>query len=219
MKGFRIASALAVISLFTAGSGWAQSAPALPRGDLFGSLGWLNGHEADVGTYNDWYNSSLDGAATFGWYWTEHLKSEIEAAASTPSDLYASRQITIDGQPGFASSEYTFRTRRIAISQQYQFGRNAWFHPHLAAGVDLNWERVHQSDEEIYYYDPRPRESRIVRRPPPDPDRTDFRARPFAATGFKAYMTSRAFFRTDLRFVVGSELEQVLWRVGFGFDF
>jgi hypothetical protein len=217
MKRFAIAAAV-VGSLLCAGPARAQSVAALPSGDVVASIGWLNAHKPDLTPYGDWHDS-LDGALAIGWYWTEHVKSEIDAAASTESDLYVNRQITIDGQPAFASSEYAFSTRRIAVSQVYQFGHNAWFHPHVAAGLDLNWERVRQSDEEIYYFDPRPREGRVVRRPPPDPDRTDFRARPFAAVGFKAYLTPRAFFRTDLRFVGGGDLEQVLWRVGFGVDF
>ena len=218
MKGLPIVTA-AMLWLMCAGAARAQPGPDLPQGDVFGSLGWLNGHKPGLDMYNDWYNDSLDGAVTFGWYWTEHVKSEIDAAASTPSDLSTSRQVTIEGQPAFATSEYTFSTRRISISQQYQFGHNAWFHPHLAGGVDLNWERTRQSDEEIFYFDPQPRESRVIRRPPDDPDRTDLRIRPFVSAGFKAYMTTRAFFRTDLRFVAGNHLDAVLWRAGFGIDF
>jgi hypothetical protein len=218
MKGFRIAVWLA-LGLLCAVPARAQAPPEMPKADLFGSLGWLNGHKPDLAPYNDWYNRSLLSSATVGWYWTEHLKSEVEVAASTPADLYANREVTIDGRRTFASSEYTFSTRRITLSQQYQFGRNAWFHPHLAAGLDLAWERVRQTDEEIYLYDSRLQQSRIVRRPPADPDRTDFRSRPFAAAGFKAYMTPRAFFRTDLRFVAGSRLDDVLLRFGFGVDF
>jgi hypothetical protein len=42
---------------------------------------------------------------------------------------------------------------------------------------------------------------------------------PFAATGFKAYLAQRAFFRSDLRFAFRDGLEDVLLRFGFGVDF
>jgi hypothetical protein len=45
------------------------------------------------------------------------------------------------------------------------------------------------------------------------------RTRPFVTTGFKAYVSDRAFFRGDVKLDVGSRVEQVVWRAGVGVDF
>ena len=44
------------------------------------------------------------------------------------------------------------------------------------------------------------------------------RTRPFVTTGFKAYISDRAFFRGDVKLDFGSRVEQVVWRAGFGVD-
>jgi hypothetical protein len=51
-------------------------------------------------------------------------------------------------------------------------------------------------------------------------ERTTTNVRPFAAAGFKAYVTERAFVRSDMRVSASSDrAEFVVWRAGVGFDF
>jgi outer membrane protein W len=215
MKGFPVLAAVA-LQLAAASTAAAQSTnPPSVRADVFGSLGWLNVNKGGLDTYNDWYNRSLYGGATFGWFWTEHLKTEVDAGASTTARLYGSREIVVDGQRASLPSHYSFSTRRISISQQYQFGENAWFHPHLGAGVDFNWERASRTDLPGYIYNP----TRLIHPGTQPQETTDLHTRPFVAGGFKAYMTNRAFFRSDLRIVASDRIDEVLWRFGLGFDF
>jgi len=56
---------------------------------------------------------------------------------------------------------------------------------------------------------------------PPErfPKRTEVHARPFAGLGFKAYMSPRSYFRTDLKFVIDGGVEEVMMRFGIGVDF
>lgn len=189
------------------------------RPDIAGLIAWQNVNKSELGSHNDWYNRAVHGAVTFGWYWSPHLKTELEASASTREEFNASREEIINGLRTYSASEYDFQTRRLTLSQQYQFGENAWFHPHLAAGADFNWERQNQLDREVYLYDPATRQSSIARRAARHPERTDLHVRPFAAAGFKAYMTPRSFVRSDLRIVAGRRIEEVLVRLGFGVDF
>jgi hypothetical protein len=134
--------ALAAVFL-SAGEAAAQTAPALVHGDVAGMVGWLRARTTDAspGDYADWH-SSLFGAASAGWYWTENLKTETDVGAGTRATAYRYRQITIDGRQSYLASETTFARRTLGISQQYQFFRNAWFHPHVAAGANLTWERL-----------------------------------------------------------------------------
>lgn len=73
----------------------AQSAPPLVRGDLAGSAGWLvAGKDLSIGAGGkDWHTSAF-GAASAGWYWTDHLKTEMDVGAGTQGTAYHYRQIT-----------------------------------------------------------------------------------------------------------------------------
>lgn len=219
MKGLGIVAAL-LLSSMIAPTASAQERPAgLARADLFGSLGWFNADTRDLTPYDDWYNRSLFGGGTAGWYWTDHLKTEIDAGATTRARLFSGQPVVINGVQTFRSSELTFSTRRLAISQQYQFGDNAWFHPHLAAGVDLTAERIERRDEAVTIFGQGAGGPRVLEPAVQHPPRTEWHTRPFVAGGFKAYMTRRAFFRSDMRLVLGSGVDEVLVRVGFGVDF
>lgn len=217
MKGARVLTAVWVLSGSTA---LAQTPTQdVVRPDIAGSIGWLNVNKSGLDSYNDWYNRGLQGAVTFGWYRSPHLKTELEASASTRVDFYSSREVFVGSFPAHVFSEYAFATRRVTLGQQYQFGENAWFHPHLAAGLDFNWETTRRHDREFLLYDPATRQNRPIQRAVDHPDRTDLHVRPFAAVGFKAYVTPRAFVRSDMRVVVYRRIEEVLIRFGVGVDF
>lgn len=217
---------LAMLSVAaTAGPASAQPVPPPPtpiaRADVSGMVGWFNADQSNATgeSYNDWYNSSGYGGAGFGWYWTDHHKTEIDFGATSEGDIYGSRQVVVDGYPTYTSSRVFFTTKKLAVSQQYQAFRNAWFHPHVAAGVDLTWETRREEEFPTIRYDDitrGPRELRPGRTIGPD---TELVVRPFIATGFKAYMTQKSFFRSDIRFTLRRGLEEVLWRAGFGIDF
>jgi hypothetical protein len=217
MKGMGL---LATVWLLSASAVSAQ-APAsdIVRPDLAGSIGWLHANKSSLDSYNDWYNRGLQGAVTLGWYWSTHVKTEVEASASTRGDFYASRTISINGFPAHVFSEYSFVTRRITVGQQYQFGENAWFHPHLGAGLDLNWETVSRRDQEVVLYNPATRQHGGIVAPVERPEETDLHVRPYVSAGFKAYVTPRAFVRSDTRLVLGKRLEDVVVRFGVGVDF
>jgi hypothetical protein len=189
------------------------------RPDISGSIGWLNGNKSELDSSHDWYNRGVHGALTFGWHWSTHLKTELEASASSRARFQAASEEVLNGARAFVNSEHSFRTRRLTLLQQYQFGENAWFHPHLAAGVDFNRERISRFDREVYFYEPAARQSSVVRQAVRHPDRTEVHTRPVVSAGFKAYVTPRAFVRSDLRIVSGSRVEEVLLRFGVGVDF
>jgi hypothetical protein len=197
----------------------AQAQRPLMRGDLAGTVGWLSARTTigSPGDHTDWH-SSLFGAASGGWYWTDHLKTEIDLGAGTRATAYRYRAITIDDRPNYLASETTFARRTLGISQQYQFFRNAWFHPHVAAGANLTWERTTEHFQAVLALDSPSRQRVLV------PERTDgphtaMAIRPFVATGFKAYTTRRSFFRTDLRVAFRGGADEALLRFGFGVDF
>jgi hypothetical protein len=196
----------------------AQTQP-IPRRDVSATIGWLDAKAEDAGflSYNRW-ESSLYGSAGAGWYWTDHLKTEVDFGAGTKGDVYLSSPLVINGVPG-QSIERQFSRRILGLSQQYQFFRNAWFHPYLAAGANLTWERRTDRFSPLFVYDQGTRTSRQVLPERFEGPRTEFDVRPFVGAGFKTYMTRRAFFRSDLRVGFKNGVDETLLRFGFGADF
>ena len=201
----------------------AQQPPAAPlaRGDVAGTLGWLNGDKSDLESRstNGWYNTGFYGGATAGWYWTDHHKTQVEAGATASISFYTYRLVTIGSVQASGSSRFVFALKRVALGQHYQFYRNAWVHPHVGAGVDLTWERTTEHADPIFGFDQVTRTSRLVRPGGTFGPTTKLLVRPYLETGFKAYMSPRTFFRGDTRVLVRGGIDEILFRCGFGVDF
>lgn len=223
MKAFHSLSRIALLAAVLAGSvgeASAQSEPRLTRGDFAGTIGWLSASTPSSGPYDDenWV-SSFFGAASAGWHWTDHLKTEVDFGAGTNARAFRGEPITFDGRITYVTTASRFARRTLGISQQYQFFHNAWFHPHLAAGANLTWERRTDDIGPIFLYDDVARTSRVVAPERTEGPRTSVTVRPFVAAGFKAYMTQRTFFRSDLRVAFRGGPDETVLRLGFGFDF
>jgi hypothetical protein len=204
--------------------GWArpvlaQSEPRTIRGDIAATVGWLSVDTAAHSVYdNDNWVSSLFGTVEAGWHWTDHIKTEIDFGAGTKATTYRTDPVVIDGRPTYQTTRTTLSRRTLALAPQYQFFHNAWFHPHLGAGATITWEHAILRGDPIFLYDG-VSGARPVAPGGFDEPRTSVTLRPFVATGFKAYMNERAFFRTDIRMTFGGRTDEVLLRVGFGVDF
>ena len=213
MKAILIAAMIAV-----------AGAPALAqdrlvRADASGTLGWFNAHKTIRDPYNDWYSDSLIAEAGFGWYWTDHWKTEVSTAASTAAESFGTTLIAASSPQLYLPSRLTFSTRRVSVTQHYQFGDNEWFHPYLAAGLDGVWQRTGRRDEPVYQYDAVTRQSRLVREALDHPLHTRAALFGAGAAGFKTYFARRAFFRSELRVMFTDRVEEVVLRFGFGVDF
>ena len=181
-------------------------------------LGFQVIHKPTPERYADRWHNTLFGGIQAGWYWTDHLKTELDFGAGTEASHYSVDQRPINGQPAIISRESTFSRQTIGVGQHYQFFRNAWFHPHLGAGVNVTRERVTDTIGPAIVYGPTG-PSRVVEPQRIDGPRTEVSVSPFVAAGFKAYLASRAFFRTDIRGSLNRRVDDVLVRVGFGVDF
>ena len=218
MKALQITFTLAAVLLLASWHASAQSV-TLSRADLSGSLGvqtvetggdgYFSSHHFDGGFY---------GAVAGGWYWTEHLKTEIDFGARTRARVWVATPTFVGDPQTYYPNEKTFSRQTLAIGQQYQFFHNSWFHPHLGAGVNLMREQSTLHQAAITVYDPATRTSRTLGRDRTEA-RTDFHVSPFVQSGFKAYMTPRTFFRGDLRVAFRGGVDDVITRFGFGFDF
>ena len=127
----------------------AQTAPAaLPGNDTIVSIGWA-GAEHEIHDQRRWDGALLAGLSG-GHYWTDHLKTEVEASWSGPRKQEVYETIERQGGYTYALSEYRAHDIRIGVSQVYQFGRNEWVHPYVGIGADVvrrgaSLERLPQS--------------------------------------------------------------------------
>lgn len=179
--------------------------------DVTASIGAFGANHQVAGVGGANWSSSLFKGLGIGYYWSDHVKTEIEAAWPGPTEAYGYFPTRLaDGTTAFAYDEHSFRTFNLSAGQLYQFGRNSFFHPFAGAGVDVSRER--DRNERTTETSRGPARKDIT-------DATVVRARPFVTTGFKAYFSERAFFRGELKLDVGSRVEQMVWKAGFGVDF
>ena len=210
------------VSLAASGVAAAQEAPRLPlsRGDLQVVVGWQNLHrEQPQPQSHEWINSIIYGSAGAGWYWTDHLKTQVDLGTGSEGHQYRYETIVVNGQPTALSSRVSVRQQSVAIGQHYQFFRNRWFHPHLGAGAAIAREITTETYNPVYVFDSLTRISREITAARSEGPEHRTLARPFAEGGFKAYMTRRAFFAADARALFKGDLDEVLFRFGFGVDF
>ena len=197
------------------------SHPRLMRGDVSGTVAWVstNTKELAYDQYNDW-RSQAGFSLGAGWYWTDHHQTRVEASGTTETTVYSAVPASFGGGQPFIPVRRSFESRRISVTQQYQFRRNEWVHPFVGAGVDFVRERVSGKDDPVFAYDPITRQSRLVRDAVEHAAHDEHTARGVLTAGVKAYLARKVFAVTDLRVSIGRRrTEDVQWRFGLGADF
>jgi opacity protein-like surface antigen len=178
------------------------------RGDVSASIGWFIADRPVTNACCPW-SSGLFKGLQGGYYWTDHLKTEVEIAASGETETYSYSQVGTGSSAVYSSNRHAFRDVLVSGTQAYQFGRNSYFHPFVAAGVDVAREQ-HTIERTAVIGTGRnittSSDTRVL-------------ARPFVVAGFKAYGSERMFFRTELKAGYRNGLDQITWKLGFGIDF
>ena len=196
----------------------AQTAPAaLPANDTTISIGWA-GAEHEIYDQRRWHGSLLVGLSG-GHYWTDHLKTEVEASWNSPRRHQVYQDIERQGGHTYALSDYRAHDIRVGAAQIYQFGRNDWVHPYVGVGADVvrreaSLDRLAQS-RSVYLQN---------RNIPVDilaasERKTIVFAHAVLKTGLKMYVSEKAFFNTELKFGVRRDVDHLVWKLGMGVDF
>jgi hypothetical protein len=213
MRVIVLALVLSIVPL----PGLAQPPGPVSRVDAAVSIGGFGASHPESAYYDRWAHSVL-GEVSAGIYWTDHLKSEIEFAWTREGRSSGIEILPETAPPRTIYFLHRYKTQLVSIGQSYQFGRNAFFHPFVTAGVSVDRERhtIDRPAQAAYVSGPPPRQL-----PVPALLRTETRiaTRPFTAVGFKAYLSQRAFFRMDLKVALKPTVEHVVWKVGVGVDF
>ena len=189
------------------------------RFDAAGYIAWLRANRGGIGgqTFRDWFATPRLSLG-IGRYWTQHLKTEAELAITGQGNLVSFEEL--ESEPAvsrYLYRDHTYRIRTLSFVQAWQFRRNAWIHPFLGAGIDVDWER-RTVETSLQVSDNRAEPAFTVVALPRE-TRTEVIPRAVAVAGLKAYLTRSAFFRTDVRASFRESVDQVAWRFGIGWDF
>ena len=189
------------------------------RFDAAGYIAWLRANRGGIGgqTFRDWFATPRLSLG-IGRYWTQHLKTEAELAITGQGNLVSFEEL--ESEPAvsrYLYRDHTYRIRTLSLVQAWQFRRNAWIHPFLGAGIDVDWER-RTVETSLQVSDNRAEPAFTVVALPRE-TRTEVIPRAVAVAGLKAYLTRSAFFRTDVRASFRESVDQVAWRFGIGWDF
>jgi opacity protein-like surface antigen len=194
-----------------------------PAWDVTGLLGWRGVRMIWNRPYDpvDYDNRLLAGVLV-GRHWTPHVKTEVEIGTTRTSDALTFTQPDYD-LPGYPTRPYIYSTHRVrdtvfSAAALYQFGVDAWFHPHVGAGVEVARTRDDATTTRQTLSVGTPPRQIVIAEPSSTSTRT-VTARAFLTTGFKAYASERVFVRTDLRVAAGQTPANVSARFGVGFDF
>ena len=220
------ALAITFVTCLTASIAAAQEpAPAvtlLPatasRWDGTAHVTWLGERHPNLPFQWDRWVNVASGGGTVGYYWTSHLKTEFDLSTSTTDEIYSIEPIALPGTNTLfpLQRDHEFHITTAAVGLVGQFFENSWFHPFVSAGLEIVREQEHV-ETTTPGFPPRPFPPSIVTEP-----ETIVRlaARPYVATGFKVYVSERAFIRSDVRTSWSSDgLAALGWHNGVGFDF
>jgi hypothetical protein len=192
----------------------------LPRNDVVISIGWFGGDYLDRDTYDLGWKPSVHLGLGGGHYWTDNLKTEVEAVWISPVETTSYEQVPIGGGFSYGRTAYRFQSSKLSFSQTYQFGRNAWVHPFLAAGVDVDYLRsVEDRPIQLATTVVNNRTGIPVQIPALHETESTIQARPFVKGGFKMYASDRLFFTTEWKLGLGDGVQNALWKTGIGVDF
>ena len=171
----------------------------LPRWDVqlgIGLSSGLSSSEADHEPQR--YSAPLLGAVA-GRYWGDHWRTDVALAATRASEGYYF--VCCEDPPSFY--EYAYRHLGVSVAATYQFGRNAYWHPTLTAGVDMARESMYAAD--VRYGGnfttaggPRPVGGHVLSSTV-IADGVQWRLVPYARAGLKRYISQRTYLSLEVK--------------------
>jgi hypothetical protein len=219
MNARTILLALACLALELPAAAQSASARPLTRADAHGAVSWGHVHFQEAAQWDQWDHRVAHASATLGWYWSDHLKTEIEVDTASKATFYRYQYVAAPDQNTYRGSTLEVRGTSVGAVQHYQFLRNAWVHPFIGAGLEVRHEQRAEQVEPMVVYQGAGRESWVL-----EPGRRiewpdQWRARAVAEAGVKTYVSQRAFARFGVKVALRDGVEDVALRIGIGADF
>lgn len=220
---------LLVLTL-TADASAQQAPPAQPAGfvtwDIEGGVGWLNRSDLNWRTRipaEIQSSASVDAYRIgLGRYWTTHLKTEA-SVSMVPREFGSSdvQTIPVAGLPG-GGDIYTAKRSTLTqmlLAGTYQFRDNAFVHPFLTGGLQVDWLRVHRFRDERAYTQSNGVFIVRYRALALDEHYVETLVSAVGGGGAKVYFNRRIFVRPEALVALGGAITQVTLLLGVGVDF
>lgn len=204
----------------------AQPSPGAPRWDLTVSAGFFGARPERTDDHygDDWYEEGRY-AVSAGYFWTKHLKTELEFATSGEANRYVTRSIAVPGFLGPYPLNYQefYRLQQASARVAWQFLDNTWVHPYVNAGLvtDIERRRTHLPQQFRYAgTDPRDPANRIVianeERTGPH---TEYRYGTTIGAGAKFFVSPSAYITTGAQWTYARPAISFGWVGGLGVEF
>ena len=200
----------------------AAQTPTQPRWDATASAGLFQARPTDdTRGWDDWYH---DGryAASIGYYWSTHFKTEVEFAITGEGMQYTQQFVSVPGtvinHP--ISVEEFHRVQQASARAVWQFNDNAWVHPYVNAGFVYEADRTRRWSPDQFYYPGDPRA--VPRIPLPFVDgaqHTDHRAGFTIGGGSKFFVSANAYINTGIQITRAKPSTTVTLLAGVGVEF
>lgn len=201
----------------------AQTA-AEPRWDVNLSAGFFESRPFNEtnSSSDEWYGEGRY-AASIGYYWTEHFKTELEFANTGEGRRWTQQIVRIPGTSQLHSitTEVFHRLQQTSARAVWQFNENTWVHPYVNAGFVFDAERrTWQSPAQFFYPgDPRTRPPVLIRPEVSGSKVMDYRYGVTLGGGSKFYMSPSAYLNTGMQVTYTKPATTASFLVGFGVDF
>ncbi len=196
--------------------------PSWARWDVAVFAGRHSVRKSGIGAdWDQWYEAPSFGLSASR-FLTPHLSLELDARRSTTANAYASETVVDPaGTPFFRSQRHQFTTTSVSAGATYQAFENRWFHPFVSGGLDVMRETQRSDPSQ---QTPSFRNGILIPPPPglalPALAARSTTVRPYAGTGFKVYVSARAFLKTDVRVSLSRRgAQSAIWRAGVGVEF
>lgn len=214
----------AILQLAVSAAEAKQVSPDPPRWDFGATVGWFEANPGETSNpYGDeWYGQGRYAAA-IGYFWTAHLKTEIEFATTGEGSRFITDFIRIP--PTGLVYPYTFeqfhRVQQASARVVWQFLDNRWVAPYVSAGLtfDVDRWRYHVPEQYQYSGDPRSNRPVLVRGEFGSGPTTDYGGSLSIGAGTKLYMTPNTYVNTGILVTHSSPLKTVSFLAGIGIDF
>jgi hypothetical protein len=197
--------------------------PEPPRWDVnlnAGLFGHRPGNFDD--RYNNWYSEGRY-ATSIGYYWTEHLKTELEFAHSGEGERYVQDVVRVPGTGALHSVavEAFNRLQQTSLRMVWQFGSNTWVHPYVNAGYVLDADRQRRRSPVTYSYpgDPRAVPPILVRPEINSGPDIEYRSGVSVGVGSKFYVAPAAYINTGVQWTYTRPAKTITFLSGFGMEF
>ncbi len=171
--------------------------------------------------WDHWYEAASFGMSA-GRFLTPHLGLELDARRSGTGSTFGSETVFDSaGTPFFRTQRHNFTTTSVSGGAIYQAFQNRWFHPFVGGGFEVMHERQRSDPSQ---QSPSFRNGILIPPPAfvalPASESRSTTVRPYAGTGFKVYVSPRAFLKTDVRVSLSRRgAESAVWRAGVGVEF